>query len=150
MNKKQIEKEFKKAKKRMVELIGHNNTTFDGELDVVGKKLFGRKFRGVFPSDKIPTLKESEMAILNLDESDEPGTHWVAVYKNDREILIYDSFGRDTYRIIPSLKGSGNGKISAAENDAEQSEDETNCGQWCLAFLYMVDKYCKEDVARFL
>ena len=54
--------------KKVYPLIG-DKTTYLSELLRIGKKLFGVKFKGVFPSDKIPKLNDlSPYAILNLDK----------------------------------------------------------------------------------
>ena len=46
-------------------------------------KLLGIKyFRGVFSKDVLPTqIKNKECGIINLDNHNRPGTHWVA-YRN--------------------------------------------------------------------
>lgn len=115
------------------------------ELHGIGKKLFGVKFKGVFPSDRIPKLNDlSPYAILNLDTSEEPGSHWVAIAKhpNKDKTLLYDSFARKGSKIIKSLEYSGNGRIIDSDlKDKEQKIEETNCGGRCLAYLVVVEKY---------
>ena len=37
--------------------------------------------------------KSQECGILNLDDADGPGTHWVAYYKNKNYKEYFDSFG---------------------------------------------------------
>ena len=122
-------------------LLG-DQTTFLSQLDKVGRQLFGIKFKGVFSSDKIPKLSDlSPYCILNLDKSNEPGSHWVALVKltNKNGALIYDSFGRDYKKIIPDVLLSGNGRIINTDDDCEQQIEETNCGQRCLAFIIVFD-----------
>lgn len=129
-----------------------DKTTFLGQLNGAGKKILGIKFKGVYPSDKIPKLNDlSPYCILNLDKSDMPGSHWVALAKNDKlnHTILYDSFGRNNIKIIPNLRFSGNGKIIDTDRDAEQNEKETNCGARCLAWLCMYDEY-GEDVAKLI
>lgn len=120
-----------------------NSTTYLGTLEKVGKKLFGIKFKGVFPSDKIPKLNDlSPYCILNLDSSYEGGSHWIALVKlpNEKGALFYDSFGRDYKKIIPEVMLSGNGRIKNTEDDAEQEIEQEDCGQRCLAFIMLYDK----------
>ena len=129
-----------------------DKTTYLGELEGVGKKLLGVKFKGVFPSDKIPILNDlAPYAILNLDRSDQSGTHWIAIAKNqDKDhTIVYDSFGRYNYKIIPSLRFSGNGRVIDTDRDAEQKVSETNCGARCLGWLCIYDKW-GEDVAKLI
>jgi hypothetical protein len=128
----------------------NSGVTYLDQLDQIGRKIFGNKFRGVFPSDKIPKLNGiKRYCILNLDKSDEPGSHWVALAKlQDGETIFYDSFGRCHTKIIPNLNLSGNGRIINSEKDREQTTVEENCGQRCLAFLMIVDRY--DRLARFV
>ena len=136
-----LPKDYKKIFKRIVKKVG-NTTTDSEQLNILGKKMLGKSsFNGVFPSDKIPKLKKNQGAILNLDKSDQSGSHWVGLYRfKDGKTMFYDSFGRYHNKIIPSLNYSGNGKIHNTEDDAEQIPSEYNCGARSLAFLI----YCKE------
>lgn len=122
------------------QLLG-NGGTFLIELDNLCKKLFGQKFAGISTSDKLIDLEFNRpYCIYNLDTSKEPGSHWIAVvlYKKNN-ILIYDSFGRNSKDIIPNL--TNNYKYVDTEHDAEQKDKETNCGQRCISFLLLYDKY---------
>ena len=124
-------------------MIG-DKTTYLDQLYRAGKRLFGIKFKGVFPSDRVPKLNDlAPYCILNLDKSGEPGSHWIALakIKNKDSCIVYDSFGRDHKLIIPSLNSSGNGKIKNADRDAEQNVLSTNCGARCLSFLIVLDKH---------
>ena len=125
--------------KDVVEPLIGNKTTYMNDLENLGKKMLGQKFIGVYPSDKIPTLKNNEYAILNLDKSNESGSHWVAIAKKGKT-HFYDSFGRKD-NIIKSLKNSGNGKIINTDNDAEQKTKELNCGARCISWLLLFDKW---------
>ena len=129
-----------------------DKTTYLGELNGVGKKLLGIRFKGVFPSDKIPRLNDlSPYCILNLDKSTEPGSHWIALAKNgDKDhTMVYDSFGRNNYQIIRELTYSGNGRVIDVDRDAEQSILQTNCGARSLSWLCIYDQW-GEDVAKLI
>ena len=129
--------------KRIVVPIIGNKSTYQHELEKAGIKLLGSEFKGVFPSDKIPVLNDlKKYAIINLDASTEPGSHWVAIAFHNNKIYVYDSFGRETVKILPSLFQSGNGsQIFDTDTDPEQSENETNCGARCLSFLLFFEHY---------
>ena len=146
MNEDEIEKIYNKILKRIEKnCIKHSGSTFMSELNKIGNEIMGIKFRGVFPSDKIPKLNELRpYCILNLDKSNQSGSHWIAVVKDKNEIICYDSFGRKAKKIIPSLFSSRNGKVIDTDLDREQHILETNCGQRCLSFLIFYDKYGKE------
>jgi hypothetical protein len=121
-----------------------DKSTYSNDLDRVGRKLLGIKFKGVFPSDKIPKLNDLKpYCILNLDKSTESGSHWISLAKlvGTRDSIVYDSFGRDNKQIIPDLQYSGNGTIQNTDRDAEQKIEETDCGARCLAWLVLLDNY---------
>ena len=139
-NKKIAEKYYQKYLKFVESIIG-NQTTYNDELMEIGKELFGDKFIGVYASDQIPKLKSGEMVICNLDSSNEPGSHWVSLFKSGNNIFIYDSFGRCTYKILPELKQSGNGMVKMTEKDVEQKDDEYNCGARCIACLMVFNNH---------
>lgn len=137
------ELEYNKILKDITDAMG-DKSTFLSELNGVGRKLLGVKFHGVYPSDKIPRLNDlSPYCILNLDKSNEPGSHWVALAKLEDEnaSVIYDSFGRDHMKIIPNLQYSGNGRIIQPEDDSEQHVLQQSCGQRTLSFLLFLDRY---------
>ncbi len=140
----QINKEFINI---MKPYIG-NSTTYSSDLNKKGKKIFGHRFLGVFASDQLPDIKNEEMYIANLDKSNEPGSHWIGVYSENNKIYVYDSFGRKSKKIIPSIFGKG--AIQDTEYDAEQSENEDNCGLRSLVFLYMADEFDPDLVAKYL
>lgn len=133
-------------KKKVYPLIG-DKTTYLSQLLGAGKKLLGVKFKGVFPSDKIPKLNDlAPYSIINLDRSDQPGSHWISLAKIGDNTIVYDSFGRDYKKIIPSLKFSGNERIKNTDRDPEQRIEQTDCGARCLSWIMVLDKH-GEDLA---
>lgn len=150
--KKMIEQIYNSKLKDVEKYYTGDKTTYLSELNGAGHKLFGVKYKGTFASDKIPKLNDlAPYAILNLDSSKEPGSHWIAVAKSKKGnyLICYDSFGRKNSNIIPKLKSSGNGRIVDTEKDAEQKFQETNCGARCLAFLCIFNDY-GEDLAKLI
>ena len=137
---KKIHRLYDHALKRMEEQLG-SGVTYGGDLDRVGKQYLCKKFAGVYPADMLPMLsKKCPYAILNLDNSNEPGSHWIAVkYMGRERCLVYDSFGRKTQRIIPSL--AERYTTVDADDDAEQENREDNCGSRSLAFLIIDDVF---------
>ncbi|GFX34742.1 hypothetical protein TNCV_2514581 [Trichonephila clavipes] len=52
-------------------------------------------FQGVYSRDTLPPLQENMRAIVNSDDSSQPGTHWLALFVNDkRKLEFYTSFGQ--------------------------------------------------------
>lgn len=129
-------------------LVG-NKTTYLSDLRRAGNKMFHIRFKGVYPSDKIPTLNMLQpYCILNLDKSSEPGSHWIALCYDGDETVVYDSFGRDYKKIIKNLRYSGNGRIINTDDDPEQQIHQTDCGARCLAFIKYYDVYGKEAAMK--
>ena len=143
---------YKDYMKILKEYIG-NDTTYNDDLERKGKKIFGSRFLGVFSSDKLPTnIKSREMYIANLDKSNESGSHWIAVYKKNNKLYVYDSFGRKSKKIIPSIyrKKGASIKIKDTQYDAEQHKKEENCGLRSMVALYMFDHHEPELISKYL
>ena len=65
------------------------------ELLEYAKQLNIPKFRGVFMRNTLPKKPhEIECGIVNFNTSLEPGSHWVAYYKNKKERIYFDSYGQ--------------------------------------------------------
>jgi len=136
---KKYEKIYNQLLKNIQNKYG-SKTTYSDFLLKLGKKYFGNKFSGVYPSDKIPNMKNNTYAIVNLDNSHEPGSHWVGIVKNKSGYLVYDSFGRKTHNILPSLEKKGM-PIIDTEDDAEQLKSQEDCGQRSITALMIYHKY---------
>ena len=145
MLEKDIEKLYNDAMKQVVYPLVGRDATYDIHLNKAGIKLFGAKFRGVFASDKIPKLNDIvPYAILNVDKSNQPGSHWVSVAKHKDKLYFYDSFGRRASELMPSIIKSKNGTVIDSDLDKEQTEQEENCGARSLAWLFIFHTYGPE------
>ena len=51
------------------------------------------RFNRVFSRDNLPNSIKNGAYIINLDEYYDIGTHWVALYVNNKTIIYFDSFG---------------------------------------------------------
>ena len=51
------------------------------------------RFHGIFSRDNLPNKIKNGAYILNLDEYDDIGTHWLALYVNNKTAICFDSFG---------------------------------------------------------
>ena len=75
-----------------------------------------------------------ESAIVNLDDKDGPGTHWVAYKKMNNQVIHFDSFGnlqppRDLIKYL------GVGSTMKYSHERYQDYDTVICGHLCLKFL---------------
>ena len=50
------------------------------------------EFNGVYSRNNLPKIKNGEY-VINLDEYESIGTHWIAWYVNGNNIKYFDSFG---------------------------------------------------------
>ena len=49
------------------------------------------KFNGVYSRDSLPKKLKHGCYVVNLDEYKNIGTHWIAPYVKDNEIIYFDS-----------------------------------------------------------
>ena len=51
------------------------------------------RFNGVFLRDNLLKKVKDGAYVINLDESENIGTHWIALFCKKNEIVYFDSFG---------------------------------------------------------
>lgn len=104
------------------------------------KKLKLKNFRGVFMRDEIKNIKprNQECGILNLNTSNQPGSHWVCWYKDGNKKYYFDSYG-----LVPPTEIVNYLKQPIIRNTSQlQSFSQSNCGQYCL---YVLKRLCNGD-----
>lgn len=91
-------------------------------------------FRDVFMRDSLPEkVRVNESAIVNLDTSSGPGTHWTCYQKLGNKVKYFDSFG-NLKPPLELLNYWGNVHVTY-NRDQYQTYDMENCGQLCIQFL---------------
>lgn len=108
----------------------------DADLLKYAKFLKIPYFRGVYMRNAMPKKgpRKNESAIVNLDDKEGPGTHWVAYEKKNREIIYFDSFG-NLYPPQDLIQYFGDGSIIKYNHQNYQKYDTIICGHLCLKFL---------------
>lgn len=105
--------------------------------------------RGVYPADEIPRVWTRPAGlIINTDEHDKPGEHWVAMYVDrDGRGWYFDSYGLPP--IIPQhiQRLRRNCKFFRYNLKKLQSDSSDVCGQFCVVFLHFMS--CGFGMARF-
>jgi hypothetical protein len=144
MKEKQVVKHYNDVLKIIENAIG-KEITDENQLRSLGKDLFGKTFTGVYAVDKLPILQNKQCCIINLDKSYENGSHWVSIYKHNSKYCIYDSFGRQSSKILSSLKKL---KIRDSDYDPEQKIAENNCGQRSMAWLWCINDIGIENALK--
>ena len=51
------------------------------------------RFNGVYSRDNLPKITKNGAYIINLDEYENTGTHWIALFVKTNEVIYFDSFG---------------------------------------------------------
>lgn len=121
---------FKNLKKLGKRLPRHALTN----IDILEHSSDIPHFRGVYMRDSLPKCpKRLECAIVNLDSSENQGTHWVAYVKDNNYCEYFNSFGdlKPPLELINYLK---NYNISYNYNTYQQV-NTVNCGHLCLKYL---------------
>ena len=101
------------------------------------------RFNGVFSRDNLPNSIKNGAYVINLDEYRDIGTHWVALYVNNKTVTYFDSFGVEH---IPKeiMKFICNEQSSSAKARNKkiitniyriQSYDSIMCGYFCIGFI---------------
>ena len=106
-------------------------------------------FRGVFPMDWVPSLKmEPGCYIINTDDEDEPGEHWVAVYNDNGQIEYFDSYGLPPLdKRLDSFLGN-NYKYNATHL---QQLFTKACGFYCVYYIFhRVMNFTMEEIITVL
>jgi len=108
------------------------------DIESYVKKLKIPHFRGVFMRDTLPKKpRKFECSIVNLNTSNEIGSHWVCLTKIDKTRLYFDSFGQDVpleiMRYLKTFEEYKNDVAVIARNtDIVQRVNTHVCGHLCL------------------
>lgn len=84
--------------------------------------------------DNLPkSSKSTECGVVNLDDTKNNGTHWVAYVKDKHYCEYFDSFGdlKPPLELIKYL----NNKNILYNYKKYQNFDTVNCGHLCIKFL---------------
>ena len=69
------------------------------DIQKIAKHLEIPNFKGVFTRDQLPKkIGNKETGIVNFNTSKEPGSHWVAFFRDRSKKIYFDSFGQ----VIPT------------------------------------------------
>lgn len=115
------------------------------ELDALVRSLGIKHYVGVYMDDEYDAqIRDNECGIVNYQDSDEDGSHWVAYYTRDdlRYCCYFDSLGFDpTQGMKKYLLSSGKRVLM---NPHELQKDSWSCGLYSVDFLRRMDKATNE------
>ena len=102
---------------------------------------------GTFSKDNVPTLKNNQSTIDNLDDSLGKGTHWISCKKINDKIFYFDSYG---VAYIPDIIKNYYPKHKFICNIYKiQSMDSNQYGRFCILFV-KADIKNENDYKNFL
>ena len=81
----------------------------------------------------MPKTIKNEAYVINLDKYADVGTHWIALYVKNNEVIYFDSFGVEHVpNEIKKLIGDKNIKTNIFRIQADNS---IMCGHYCIGFI---------------
>jgi len=126
-------------------MMHNDSTTSNNELDIFGKKLYGNKYIGTYPADTFvnkiyPEMKDGNISVVNIDNHNQSGEHWVSFMKIGNKLYGYDSYGKNIKKYNPVFKKL---KIIQDTNDGEQtlSFSDKSCGQHALIIWKIMENF---------
>ena len=89
-------------------------------------------FNGVFSGNNLGSAVKNGPYVVNLDECHDIGTHWVALYVNNKIVTYFDSFGvehipKEVMKFIACKKIINIYRV--------QAYDSIMCGYFCIGFV---------------
>ncbi len=107
------------------------------DLEKLCYMFFKKDFLGVFPCDVLPTSKKCNISVIfNLSKHNEAGTHFIAIIKNQKKTIFFDSYGKscNNESILKYLKQLN---LPVEYNKSQiQADTSSLCGYFCFYFLY--------------
>ena len=103
------------------------------------KKLNIKNFKGVFMRDEIKgSPKSNECFIMNIDHSDNDGTHWTSLFVKNGVCYYFDSYGFPPPNEIVKYCDGYERYFNSFEI---QTDDRIQilCGHYCIYILYLMD-----------
>ena len=91
------------------------------------------RFNGVFSRDKLPQKIMDGTYVINLDEYEDVGTHWIALFCNRSEIAYLDSFGVE--HVPEKIKEFVGNKNVIVNIFWVQANNSVMCGYFCIGFI---------------
>ena len=105
------------------------------------------RFNGVYSRDNLPKITKKGAYVINLDEYENTGTHWIVLFIKTNEVIYFDSFGiehipKEINKFI-CCKELGSAVDNNKKNKANifriQAYDSIMCGYFCIEFInYML------------
>ena len=103
-----------------------------------------KNYIGTFSKNNVPILKNNTSTIVNLADSFNKGTHWIAMKFIYNKLFHFDSY---SIEFIPDIVKRQYKKITNIYRI--QSIDSNECGKFCILFI-KANIQNESDYAKFL
>jgi hypothetical protein len=119
--------------------------SYDYDLNAKAKEIGLDDFIGCKMQDQFTSRKPKtkEMAIVNLQNSNQSGSHWCCYYRNGNDKYYFDSYGLDPPLALQKYLGKNiqvfctyDGKYP---DKPMQQFDTKICGELCLIVLWLLN-----------
>ena len=110
----------------------------NGYLTDIGKVIIGKSFLGSFPCDMQPKIKRRNFSVIfNLSKHTEKGTHFIAIFGDNKRLLYFDPLGNkcNNIDILTFIKKHRRFRKVLTKFKQIQSDASIFCGFYCLGFL---------------
>ena len=91
------------------------------------------RFIGVYSRDNLPAKIKDGAYVINLDEYSDIGTHWIALYVNNKTVTYFYSFGIE--HIPRKVKKFIGNKNIVTNIYRIQNYDSVMCGYFYIGFI---------------
>jgi len=88
----------------------------------------------VITKDEVKKLKKDGNYIINLENHNQPGSHWTALILEDKNCLYFDSFGMPPPEKIYKFLEKKYKRVDFSKKEI-QDMDSTYCGYFCMEFF---------------
>ena len=106
------------------------------------------RFNGVYSRDNLPKKIKVGAYVINLDEYEDIGAHWIALFCKKNEIVYFDSFGVE--HIPEDIKEFIGNKNIKTNIFRVQANNSIMCGYFCTGFIdFMVADKKLTDFTNF-
>lgn len=113
-------------------------------LNNLGQKIIGESFLGSYPCDLHPKVNNKTIfcVIFNLSKHNEKGTHFVAIFADEKNMFYFDPLGDKckNKNILKFIDKEKKKRTIVNQLPIIQSQDSIFCGFYCIGFLLAMTK----------
>ena len=91
------------------------------------------RFNGVYSRNNLPKIIKNGAYVINLDEYADVGTHWIALYVKNNEVIYFDSFGVE--HVPKEIKKFIGNKDIKTNIFRIQTYNSIMCCYFCIGFI---------------